>query len=388
MSAMNLNLNTAAALGAEAIPMQRGPRGETMSQMLKRLFDAAQRTTQTAGVGAVGVVQSLWQWIKNFVKRVAQRLGFKVNLPENLSEEQVRGDAEVPAEVEGGTQPPEVAKAALLDEAQRLIDHWTSGDTTVAILETPEGRQEIDDQIYTLTRLRAAFAKEHQKAESQLLSDLASAASAMGLPDAGGLRQMLEEDKVGLSKMLGPDYCDAFRKRLGELAVLKSDVIRVDAAIASLVDAVRESWKGDPEFAARKVREAVPQLFARGAMLHHEAVHGRQSAKKDTGYPSEMGADTKDTPAPSVASHISSAYNSAQTTTSRTETAPAATEDAQGNGRGIDEDVTEAEAAQALRSPFSSLRRFSKLTLDPDAPAGEVSEAAESSPAVRITERG
>jgi len=389
MNHTTMSLRLAASLGADQVRPAPAARLSDMSKMLKQLFEQALKGGAKTPGAAAAAVGSIWQWLKSLIRRVAQKLGFKISAPDKLTEEQACGQAPVGAELLGDSAsgiPARAAEGAILEEARILCDHLLDASRPVAIVESEEGRQAVDHQLYELVRLRFVLDTKYQDAEKALLGELNAAAVSMGHADGDGLRAMLNENKVQLSRLLGAEHCDRFIESAKAVEQMRLAVARVDTAIAALVDTVQASWTHQPQFAADRVREVLPQLFARGGVLHAESDRvGKVTPEVHS--PAKEGVDANDTPNPSVAAEISQPYNGAQTTTTRTELQAAQDGGEAKSNRSIDDEPTSLEVQKAMKSPFMGLSRGRLQGEDSDV-ADVMPGVRDLAPAVRSIERG
>lgn len=341
MTAMNLG----ASLGAEGIPAAPArARKEDLSALMARLFAETLKAGVKVPAAAIHAVGAIWGWFKQLINKVAQLLGVQMKVPEQLTERQAQGLDPIEMSVEGDLAKgvsAETAASAILDEARRLCDHLVDSKQPLVLVESEEGKMQLQSQFEQLAALRRALQLDLASTEKELEDGLEEAAKGMGDVGARGLKSLLRNGSSDLSRMLGQQQYDHFRKLFADAEGKRAAVRRVEVAAATLVQACRSGWKDSPRFADEVAAKAMPGLYAPpdgmlfvkdlGAAADGIATEkGKDQARKQGG----------GNVAGSVAPQISSDYNAAQANPAQNES------------------LATAEDVQAARkSPFAGLGR-------------------------------
>lgn len=337
VTAMNLGVS----LGAEAVPVVSARAAkEDLSALMARLFAETLKAGVKVPGAAVQAVGAIWGWFKQLISKVAQLLGVKVGVPEQLTERQAQGLAPIEMSVEGDAAKgvsADAAASAIMDEARRLCEHLVDSKQPLALVESEEGKQQLQGQIEQLAALRRALQFDLASTEKELEDGLEQAAKGMGDVGARGLKSLLRSGSADLSRMLGQQQYDKFRKLFADVESKRASVRKVEIAVATLVQACRAGWKEAPRFADEVAAKAIPGLYA-----PPDGVLFRKDAE---GVPAENGSNQSRNQggvagAASVAPPISSDYNAAQAIPAQNELR-----------------ATADEVQAARKSPFASLGR-------------------------------
>lgn len=351
MSATAMNLG--AALGAEAIPAAPvRVKKEDLSTLMARLFAETLKAGVKVPGAAVHAVAAIWGWFKQLLNKVAQMLGVKVSVPEQLTERQAQGLDGVELSVEADAASAvsgDAAAKALLDEARRLCDHLVDAKQPLVLVESEEGKQQLASQIEQLATLRRALHSDLASTEKSLDDGLEQAANGMGDVGLRGLKSLLRTGSPDLARMLGAQQYEHFKTLFADIEAKRASVRRVEMAAATLVQACRASWKESPRFADEVAAKAMPGLYAPpdGVLFRKDgdaAVSGG-AAEKGGVQPQNQGGGGA---GGSVAPSISSDYNAAQVNPAQNEVR-----------------ATAEEVQAAKKSPFAGLGR-GRIKIDPE----------------------
>lgn len=169
-----------------------GERKLSLRPVLSRLYEGALgRLAQLGQAGseaahaALDLVRRMWTWLRNFLVRMARRMGGVFTAPRALSKEEARGEVEPAASIrqeEGGEArsnfvPVEVQKDALEQNASALADHvLLAGPNVFALRDRATAFDYVTGSLGQLQRVidhNERQARELQAKSQELLLKIA-----------------------------------------------------------------------------------------------------------------------------------------------------------------------------------------------------------------------
>lgn len=185
---------------ATATPLAPAGAGD-LSTSLKKLFESMLAASRGAAQVAIEAVRAMWRWIAALMERIARALGMRSKAPEQLTDEQARG--EQPTQVSAlagdgaGSASAETASAAMRGEAARLMDHLSeSVDNPKALTDPQVAMEFVKFQAHRLGEYREAFLEHARELEVQIDALCAEIAAGLGTT-AGVVRAQIEAGADG-----------------------------------------------------------------------------------------------------------------------------------------------------------------------------------------------
>jgi len=276
----------------------------------------------------VGAARAVWSWVRNLLLRVARMLGYKAAIPASPTEEQLKGDDPIaadltPAAAEGEPAAevgPELATAALLGEASRLIDHILEGgaDLTIPDVSKPGQADVVQAHLQKLAAFRNHYYEQASAAEQALDDSIRPHAQTLGVELEAFKTQLLHEQA---GPLLGGPSAGSMRVQMAAIGQLRAAVARADNAAAALMAAVDEAAQGATDAqhldSVRRIRLTFDELFAGRAEREHNSAAQGYNSPNHTPQNDHAGHDesadqmtmTKDS-APVEGAHLSQAEQS------------------------------------------------------------------------------